>query len=84
MLCNVCYLLAIKSISLIVLHAISFLQDVNSATNVHHNLKGAVIPSSGSVGMRIQYPYTSVLKVFLCACFCHCALPSFSTAFFLT
>ncbi|XP_060206067.1 uncharacterized protein LOC132633578 isoform X2 [Lycium barbarum] len=31
------------------------LQDVNSATNVHHSLQGAVIPSSGSVGMRIQY-----------------------------
>ena len=33
------------------------LQDVNSATNVHHNLQGAVIPSSGSIGMRIQYPF---------------------------
>ena len=33
------------------------MQDVNSATNVHHNLQGAVIPSSGSVGMRIQYPF---------------------------
>lgn len=32
------------------------MQDVNSATNVHHNLQGAVIPSSGAVGMRIQYP----------------------------
>ncbi|KAI3455700.1 hypothetical protein Pfo_012363 [Paulownia fortunei] len=31
-------------------------QDVNSATNVHHSLQGAVIPSSSSVGMRIQYP----------------------------
>ncbi|XP_010259754.1 PREDICTED: cell wall integrity protein scw1 [Nelumbo nucifera] len=29
--------------------------DVNSATNVHHNLQGAVIPSSGRGGMRIQY-----------------------------
>lgn len=33
------------------------MQDVNSATNVHHTLQGAVIPSSGSVGMRIQYPF---------------------------
>ena len=30
---------------------------MNTATNVHHNLQGAVIPSSGSVGMRIQYPF---------------------------
>lgn len=36
----------------------SLMQDVNSATNVHHSLQGAVIPSSGSVGMRIQYPLT--------------------------
>lgn len=32
------------------------MQDVNSATAVHHNFQGAVIPSSGSIGMRIQYP----------------------------
>lgn len=37
------------------------MQDVNSATHVHRSLQGAVIPSSGSVGMRIQYP--------LCLCF---------------
>ncbi|XP_043709293.1 cell wall integrity protein scw1 [Telopea speciosissima] len=30
-------------------------EDVNSATNVHHKLQGAVIPSSGRGGMRIQY-----------------------------
>lgn len=38
------------------------MQDVNSANNVHHSLQGAVIPSSGSVGMRIQYP--SIFVVF--------------------
>ncbi|KAK4427470.1 RNA-binding protein with multiple splicing 2 [Sesamum alatum] len=39
-------------------HTVCFIEfeDVNSATNVHHSLQGAVIPSSGSVGMRIQYP----------------------------
>lgn len=36
------------------------MQDVNSATNVHHTLQGAVIPSSGAVGMRIQYPLVFV------------------------
>ncbi|XP_034929230.1 uncharacterized protein [Populus alba] len=38
-------------------HTVCFIEfeDVNSATNVHHTLQGAVIPSSGSVGMRIQY-----------------------------
>ncbi|XP_059457489.1 cell wall integrity protein scw1 [Corylus avellana] len=38
-------------------HIVCFIEfeDVNSATNVHHSLQGAVIPSSGSVGMRIQY-----------------------------
>ncbi|KAF8082270.1 hypothetical protein N665_0839s0010 [Sinapis alba] len=38
-------------------HTVCFIEfeDVNSATNVHHNLQGAVIPSSGSVGMRIQF-----------------------------
>lgn len=38
-------------------HTVCFIEfeDVNSATNVHHSLQGAVIPSSGSVGMRIQY-----------------------------
>ncbi|XP_021298384.1 U1 small nuclear ribonucleoprotein A [Herrania umbratica] len=38
-------------------HTVCFIEfeDVNTATNVHHNLQGAVIPSSGSVGMRIQY-----------------------------
>ncbi|XP_020886951.1 U1 small nuclear ribonucleoprotein A [Arabidopsis lyrata subsp. lyrata] len=38
-------------------HTVCFIEfeDVNSATNVHHNLQGAVIPSSGSIGMRIQY-----------------------------
>ncbi|KAI3761676.1 hypothetical protein L1987_52097 [Smallanthus sonchifolius] len=41
-------------------HTVCFIEfeDVNSATNVHHSLQGAVIPSSGSVGMRMQYPYT--------------------------
>lgn len=37
--------------------AMSRMQDVNTATNVHHSLQGAVIPSSGSIGMRIQYPF---------------------------
>ncbi|KAL2462414.1 RNA-binding (RRM/RBD/RNP motif) family protein [Forsythia ovata] len=39
-------------------HTVCFIEfdDVNSATNVHRSLQGAVIPSSGSVGMRIQYP----------------------------
>lgn len=38
-------------------HTVCFIEfeDVNSAAQVHHNLQGAVIPSSGSVGMRIQY-----------------------------
>uniref|UniRef100_A0A0D3GXZ4 RRM domain-containing protein n=2 Tax=Oryza TaxID=4527 RepID=A0A0D3GXZ4_9ORYZ len=31
-------------------------EDVNAASAVHHNLQGAVIPSSGRGGMRIQYP----------------------------
>lgn len=39
------------------------LQDVNSATNVHHNLQGAVIPSSGSIGMRIQYPFLYIINM---------------------
>ncbi|KAE9468039.1 hypothetical protein C3L33_00048, partial [Rhododendron williamsianum] len=39
-------------------HTVCFIEfeDVNSATNVHHALQGAVIPSSSSIGMRIQYP----------------------------
>ena len=32
------------------------MQDVSSATAVHQNLQGAVLPSSGRGGMRIQYP----------------------------
>ncbi|XP_060970762.1 uncharacterized protein LOC115713951 [Cannabis sativa] len=38
-------------------HTVCFIEfeDLNTATHVHHNLQGAVIPSSGSVGMRIQY-----------------------------
>uniref|UniRef100_A0A2P2JXT3 Uncharacterized protein MANES_03G081700 n=1 Tax=Rhizophora mucronata TaxID=61149 RepID=A0A2P2JXT3_RHIMU len=38
-------------------HTVCFIEfeDVNTATNVHRTLQGAVIPSSGSVGMRIQY-----------------------------
>ncbi|KMT03749.1 hypothetical protein BVRB_8g188970 [Beta vulgaris subsp. vulgaris] len=38
-------------------HTVCFIEfeDLNSASLVHHNLQGAVIPSSGSVGMRIQY-----------------------------
>lgn len=38
-------------------HTVCFIEfeDMNTATNVHHSLQGAVIPSSGSVGMRIQY-----------------------------
>ncbi|KAG8657621.1 cell wall integrity protein scw1 [Manihot esculenta] len=38
-------------------HTVCFIEfeDVNSATNVHLSFQGAVIPSSGSVGMRIQY-----------------------------
>ncbi|PWZ27892.1 Cell wall integrity protein scw1 [Zea mays] len=31
-------------------------EDVNAATSVHQTLQGAVIPSSGRGGMRIQYP----------------------------
>jgi hypothetical protein len=38
------------------LKAFSFFQDVNAATSVHQTLQGAVIPSSGRGGMRIQYP----------------------------
>ncbi|KAL3825035.1 hypothetical protein ACJIZ3_021064 [Penstemon smallii] len=40
-------------------HTVCFIEfeDVSSAANVHHSLQGAVIPSSGSVGMRIQYPF---------------------------
>ncbi|GMH16090.1 hypothetical protein Nepgr_017931 [Nepenthes gracilis] len=40
-------------------HTVCFIEfeDVNSAANVHHSLQGAVIPSSVSVGMRIQYPF---------------------------
>ncbi|KAM3245776.1 hypothetical protein P3L10_007543 [Capsicum annuum] len=40
-------------------HTVCFIEfeQVNSATNVHQNLQGAVIPSSSSVGMRIQYPF---------------------------
>ncbi|KAL6496891.1 hypothetical protein OROGR_028820 [Orobanche gracilis] len=40
-------------------HTVCFIEfeDVNSATNVHRSLQGAVIPSSGSIGMRIQYPH---------------------------
>ncbi|KAL2243129.1 UNVERIFIED_CONTAM: RNA-binding protein with multiple splicing 2 [Sesamum indicum] len=48
-------------------HTVCFIEfeDVNSATNVHHSLQGAVIPSSGSVGMRIQYPsvFMSLLDI---------------------
>lgn len=29
---------------------------MNAATSVHQTLQGAVIPSSGRGGMRIQYP----------------------------
>ncbi|KAL9224333.1 hypothetical protein vseg_000377 [Gypsophila vaccaria] len=38
-------------------HTVCFIEfeDINSAVQVHHNLQGAVIPSSGSVGMRIQF-----------------------------
>lgn len=38
-------------------HTVCFIEfeDVHSAANVHHSFQGAVIPSSGSVGMRIQY-----------------------------
>ncbi|KAF7843154.1 U1 small nuclear ribonucleoprotein A [Senna tora] len=45
-------------------HTVCFIEfeDVNSATNVHHSLQGAVIPSSGSVGMRIQYPFSQYSK----------------------
>ncbi|WJX42686.1 hypothetical protein P8452_29889 [Trifolium repens] len=43
-------------------HTVCFIEFevVNRATNVHHNLQGTVIPSSGSIGMRIQYPFFSV------------------------
>ena len=38
-------------------HTVCFIEfeDLTSATNVHQNLQGDVIPSSGSIGMRIQY-----------------------------
>lgn len=38
-------------------HTVCFIEfeDMNNATHVHHVLQGAVIPSSGAVGMRIQY-----------------------------
>ncbi|XWS11462.1 hypothetical protein CRYUN_Cryun37aG0000300 [Craigia yunnanensis] len=38
-------------------HTVCFIEfeDVITATNVHHTFQGAVIPSSGSIGMRIQY-----------------------------
>ncbi|CAN1139682.1 Cell wall integrity protein scw1 [Linum perenne] len=38
-------------------HTVCFIEfeDLSSATNVHRSLQGAVIPSSGTVGMRIQY-----------------------------
>ncbi|GAV83076.1 RRM_1 domain-containing protein [Cephalotus follicularis] len=41
-------------------HTVCFIEfeDMNSATNVHHCLQGAVIPSSGSVGMRINIQRT--------------------------
>ncbi|KAI3857320.1 hypothetical protein MKX03_028980, partial [Papaver bracteatum] len=32
-------------------------EDVGNAVNVHQTLQGAVIPSSGRGGMRIQYPF---------------------------
>lgn len=32
------------------------LQNVSAASAVHHTLQGAVVPSSGRGGMRIQYP----------------------------
>ncbi|XP_038718408.1 cell wall integrity protein scw1 isoform X2 [Tripterygium wilfordii] len=51
-------------------HTVCFIEfeDVNSATNVHHSLQGAVIPSSGSVGMRIQYPFDISMHVLLFCC----------------
>lgn len=55
-----------------------YMQDVNSATNVHHNLQGAVIPSSGSVGMRIQYPF------FLFSCLIYGLLEFDITVFIFT
>ncbi|KAL4584521.1 hypothetical protein LXL04_009124 [Taraxacum kok-saghyz] len=50
-------------------HTVCFIEfeDVNSATNVHHMLQGAVIPSSASVGMRIQYPSLYIFCYF-CVC----------------
>ncbi|KAM7483968.1 hypothetical protein LguiB_008551 [Lonicera macranthoides] len=56
-------------------HTVCFIEfeDVNSATNVHRSLQGAVIPSSSSIGMRIQYPFqcflTSVSRCPLCGFF---------------
>ncbi|MBA0695260.1 hypothetical protein Gotri_003211 [Gossypium trilobum] len=56
-------------------HTVCFIEfeDVNSASNVHHSLQGAVIPSSGSIGMRIQYPFCicgfTVLNVLVFLCF---------------
>ncbi|KAL2539082.1 RNA-binding (RRM/RBD/RNP motif) family protein [Abeliophyllum distichum] len=51
-------------------HIVCFIEfdDVNSATNVHRSLQGAVIPSSGSVGMRIQYPLCFDFFLFLNIC----------------
>ncbi|KAF9612909.1 hypothetical protein IFM89_004325 [Coptis chinensis] len=39
--------------------------DMSSATMVHQNLQGAVIPSSGRGGMRIQYPLIYYAILFL-------------------
>ncbi|CAA6672214.1 unnamed protein product [Spirodela intermedia] len=53
-------------------------EDVNSATVVHQNLQGAVLPSSGRGGMRIQYP-------FICPFFLlNIKFPNFACFFFLT
>lgn len=39
------------------------LQDINSATAVHQNLQGAVLPSSGRGGLRIQYPFCMLIAI---------------------
>ncbi|XVE89472.1 hypothetical protein DITRI_Ditri19aG0203900 [Diplodiscus trichospermus] len=53
-------------------HTVCFIEfeDVNAATNVHQSLQGAVIPSSGSVGMRIQYPFVFHFSVTFLKYFC--------------
>ncbi|KAI0488759.1 hypothetical protein KFK09_028598 [Dendrobium nobile] len=38
--------------------------DVASATSVHINLQGAVLPSAGRTGIRIQYPFVNFIDTY--------------------